>query len=100
MDERLVMRAQRGDEEAFEALTAADHARLFRVAHGILGDPHLAEDATQQAYLDIWRSIPGYGTRVSSRAGATACSCMPATPKRSADRSGCATPRSRSGVHR
>jgi RNA polymerase sigma-70 factor (ECF subfamily) len=34
------------------------HARLFRVAQGILRDPHLAEDATQQAFLDIWRHIP------------------------------------------
>jgi RNA polymerase sigma-70 factor (ECF subfamily) len=35
----------------------ADHHRLFRAAHGILRDAHLAEDATQQAFLDIWRDI-------------------------------------------
>ena len=58
MDQELVVRAQQGDQRAFETLTAADHPRLFRVAHGILGDPHLAEDATQQAFLDIWRNIP------------------------------------------
>ncbi len=58
MDQELVIRAQRGDQRAFETLTAADHARLFRVAHGVLGDPHLAEDATQQAFLDIWQNIP------------------------------------------
>ena len=58
MDQELVVRAQKGDQRAFETLTAADHPRLFRVAHGILGDPHLAEDATQQAFLDIWRNIP------------------------------------------
>ncbi len=58
MDQGLVVRAQRGDQRAFETLTASQHPRLFRVAHGILGDPHLAEDATQQAFLDIWRNIP------------------------------------------
>ena len=58
MDQGLVVRAQRGDQRAFETLTASEHPRLFRVAHGILGDPHLAEDATQQAFLDIWRNIP------------------------------------------
>ena len=58
MDQELVVRAQHGDQRAFEALTANHHPRLFRVAHGILGDPHLAEDATQQAFLDIWRNIP------------------------------------------
>jgi RNA polymerase sigma-70 factor (ECF subfamily) len=39
-------------------LAAAHHARLFRVAYGILRDRHLAEDATQQGLLDIWRHIP------------------------------------------
>jgi RNA polymerase sigma-70 factor (ECF subfamily) len=58
MDQNLVVRAQQGDQLAFESLTVANHPRLFRVAHGILGDPHLAEDATQQAFLDIWRNIP------------------------------------------
>jgi RNA polymerase sigma-70 factor (ECF subfamily) len=58
MDQGLVVQARQGDQRAFETLTATEHPRLFRVAHGILGDPHLAEDATQQAFLDIWRNIP------------------------------------------
>ena len=58
MDQELVARVQRGDEQAFESLTKADYARLYRVARGVLGDPHLAEDATQQAFVDIWRDIP------------------------------------------
>ena len=33
----------------------ADQARLYRLAYGILRDVQLAEDATQQALLDIWR---------------------------------------------
>jgi RNA polymerase sigma-70 factor (ECF subfamily) len=57
MDQDLVVQAQQGDQRAFESLAAANHARLFRVAQGILRDPHLAEDATQQAFLDIWRHI-------------------------------------------
>lgn len=58
MDQDLVVRVQRGDERAFESLTIADYPRLYRVANGVLGDPHLAEDATQQAFLDIWRDAP------------------------------------------
>ena len=58
MDQELVARAQQGDQGAFEALTLADQPRLFKVAHGILRDRHLAEDATQQAFLDIWRHLP------------------------------------------
>jgi RNA polymerase sigma-70 factor (ECF subfamily) len=57
MDHELVAQAQQGDQQAFESLTLAHHTRLFRVAHGILRDRHLAEDATQQAFLDIWRYI-------------------------------------------
>jgi RNA polymerase sigma-70 factor, ECF subfamily len=57
MDQELVALAQQGDQRAFESLTLAHHTRLFRVAHAILRDRHLAEDATQQAFLDIWRYI-------------------------------------------
>ena len=57
MDQDLVVRVQRGDQRAFEALAIADYPRLFEVAHGVLGDRSLAEDVTQQALLDIWRDI-------------------------------------------
>jgi RNA polymerase sigma-70 factor (ECF subfamily) len=57
MDRDLILRAQAGDQRAFDALALADYPRLYKVAHGILRDPSHAEDATQQAYLDIWRNI-------------------------------------------
>lgn len=57
MDQDLVVRAQQGDRRAFDTLTVTDYPRLFRVAHSILRDRSQAEDATQQAYLDIWRNI-------------------------------------------
>lgn len=57
MDEDLVVRARQGDRQAFESLTLAHYSRLFRVAKNILRDRHVAEDATQQAILDIWRNI-------------------------------------------
>jgi RNA polymerase sigma factor (sigma-70 family) len=59
MDVDLVIRAQRGDQQAFEALALQSHTRLQAVAVGILRDPHLAEDAVQQAMLGIWRDIGG-----------------------------------------
>jgi RNA polymerase sigma-70 factor (ECF subfamily) len=57
MDQDLVVRVQQGDQRAFEALATADYPRLHRVAHSVLGDPASAEDATQQALLDIWRKV-------------------------------------------
>lgn len=58
MDTYLVIRAQGGDEEAFASLAVAAGDRLHAVAHRILRDTDLAEDATQQALLAIWRDLP------------------------------------------
>ena len=58
MDTQLVLRAQRGDEEAFASLAVAVGNRLHAVAFRILRDTELAEDATQQALLSIWRDLP------------------------------------------
>ena len=58
MDTSLVIRAQHGDEEAFASLAVATGDRLHAVAHRILRDIDLAEDATQQALLNIWRDLP------------------------------------------
>ena len=58
MDTELVIRAQHGDEEAFASLAVAVGDRLHAVAHRILRDIDLAEDATQQALLAIWRDLP------------------------------------------
>jgi RNA polymerase sigma-70 factor, ECF subfamily len=58
MDTDLVIRAQRGDEEAFTSLAVAVGDRLHAVAHRILRDTDLAEDATQQALLNVWRDLP------------------------------------------
>ena len=58
MDAETVMRAQRGDEVAFAAITQASHGRLKQVAFRILRDRHLAEDAMQQALVEMWRKLP------------------------------------------
>jgi RNA polymerase sigma-70 factor (ECF subfamily) len=58
MDPSLVSRAQEGDEVAFALITRAMSARFNQVAFRILRDRHLAEDAVQQALVDIWRKLP------------------------------------------
>jgi RNA polymerase sigma-70 factor (ECF subfamily) len=59
VDPDLVVRAQGGDEEAFATLAVVIGGRLNAVAHRILREVDLAEDATQQALLSIWRDLPG-----------------------------------------
>ena len=58
MDTDLVISAQRGDEQAFASLALAVGDRLHAVSQRILRDADLAEDATQQALLAIWRDLP------------------------------------------
>jgi RNA polymerase sigma factor (sigma-70 family) len=55
----LVIRAQHGDEQAFASLAVSAGNRLYAVAKRILRDADLAEDATQQALLSMWRMLPG-----------------------------------------
>jgi RNA polymerase sigma-70 factor (ECF subfamily) len=58
MERDLVVRAQHGDEGAFASLAVAAGGRLHATAQRILRDVELAEDATQQALLTIWRDLP------------------------------------------
>jgi RNA polymerase sigma-70 factor (ECF subfamily) len=54
----LLIRARGGDRAAF-GLLAGDLARRFLpVARRILRDIDLAEDATQQALVAVWRELP------------------------------------------
>jgi RNA polymerase sigma-70 factor (ECF subfamily) len=54
----LVTLAQSGDEEAFASLAITIGHRLHAISKRILRDTDRAEDATQQALLQIWRELP------------------------------------------
>jgi len=58
MDTDLVRLAQTGDRGAFTSLAAAMADRFLAASHRILRDLSLAEDATQQALLSVWRDLP------------------------------------------
>lgn len=58
MDERLVVLAQGGDEQALTTLMETLVDRFHAVARNILRDPGLAEDATQAALVRVWRDLP------------------------------------------
>ena len=49
-----------GDAAAFEALMRHHNPTLFRVARAILRDDAEAEDALQEAYLQVYRTIGGF----------------------------------------
>lgn len=54
----IVDRARQGDEEAFGALVRAVGDRSIFIAHRILRDASLAEDAVQAALVTVWRELP------------------------------------------
>jgi RNA polymerase sigma-70 factor (ECF subfamily) len=58
VDTELVQRAQHGDRDAFGLIAAAVATRFLAISRRILRDLDLAEDATQQALVAIWRDLP------------------------------------------
>ena len=54
----LVLRAQRGDRDAFARLVADQIDRLYATAYLILGSSESGRDATQEAMLAAWRGLP------------------------------------------
>ena len=58
MQRELVVRARKGDHDAFTALAAAAIPRLDTAAWLILRDPEQAKDAVQDALVRAWRDLP------------------------------------------
>jgi RNA polymerase sigma-70 factor (ECF subfamily) len=55
--EDMVRRAQHRDEEAFRDLVLTYHALVAKTTCALLSDRTLAEDAAQEAWLDVWRGL-------------------------------------------
>jgi len=53
----LVVSAQAGDRQAFDALAAALYDRLYSVARRILRDGYAAEEAVQECLIRAWREL-------------------------------------------
>src|SRR5215469_15994368 len=56
--EDFVRRAQRHDEDAFRHLVLTYTAVVAKTTQALLNDRSLAEDAAQEAWLDVWRGLP------------------------------------------
>ena len=61
MDEpALINEAKRGDLDSFNRLVIEYQEKLYNTAYRILGDPALAADATQEAFLSAFRKLKSY----------------------------------------
>ena len=47
---------ERRDPDAFEILYERHGGAAYSLAHRIVGDPGVAEDVTQEAFISLWRS--------------------------------------------
>ena len=59
----VVKRAQRGDERAYGAIVEAYRLPVFNYILRTVADREHAEDLTQEVFLRVWRSLPGFGHR-------------------------------------
>lgn len=56
-DAELLLRAQRGDEDAFRELVERYEKRAFFIAFGVLNREEEAWDVAQEAFLRVYRSL-------------------------------------------
>jgi RNA polymerase sigma-70 factor (ECF subfamily) len=65
----LLRRSARGDEQAFAELYDATSSRVYGLALRVVRDPAQAQEVTQEAYLETWRTAgrfdPTKGSAIS-----------------------------------
>lgn len=60
MEDELIGRAQAGDHTAFRQLVDTYAGVAWRTARVLLPDRGAAEDAVQEAWVDVWRGLPRF----------------------------------------
>ena len=61
----LVERARNGDTRAFERLYREHAGRVYGLCLRMTREPHLAEDCTQETFINAWRALVQFETRSS-----------------------------------
>jgi RNA polymerase sigma-70 factor (ECF subfamily) len=64
-DTELIQAADDGDLEAFESLVRAHADAVYAHAYRFFGDATIAQDATQEVWVNVYRSLPGFENRSS-----------------------------------
>lgn len=59
-EERLIDHIRRGDQAAFKMLVEKYGQHVFQTAYSVLKEPKEAEDAAQEVFLQVYKSLPDY----------------------------------------
>ena len=59
-DKLLILRAQQGDAQAFEALYQQHLKRVYNIAWRMMGNDADAQDIAQEVMLKAWRALPAF----------------------------------------
>ncbi len=78
----LLRRSARGDEQAFAQLYDATSARVYGLALRVVRDPAQAQEVTQEAYLETWRTA----SRFDPAKGSAICWLMTIAHRKGVDR--------------
>ena len=62
-ESELVSQAQQGDRSAFGELVRHHRSGVINVVYRMCGDPQLAEDSAQEAFIRAWQHLPGFQPR-------------------------------------
>lgn len=65
-DDTLLASFALGDPDAAAAFIRRHQGRVYGLARSMVGDPALAEDVAQEAFLRAWRHAPAYDARRGS----------------------------------
>jgi RNA polymerase sigma-70 factor (ECF subfamily) len=63
----LINQAKDGDRRAFSQLVIRHREGVVNVVYRLCGDPQLAEDVAQEAFIRAWQNLPRYQPRSAFR---------------------------------
>lgn len=56
----IILKAQKGDQQAFSELVHLYHHRVIDVVYRMCGDSYLADEAAQVAFIKAWKHLPEF----------------------------------------
>jgi RNA polymerase sigma factor (sigma-70 family) len=62
-EKELTGRLKQGDKDAYRELVSLSSRRIYNIALTMLQNREDAEDITQEVFVEVWRSVPGFNEK-------------------------------------